>query len=316
MPQENAIVDKLLTDASQAIINENMIATQILTPAPVMQTTGKIGKLGNGHLRLLSNIQHSGKGSYPMIETITRDSDTYDIEMRGLQDKILRQEYRNVEQPFDVELETALGLFSLLEIAEEKSLSDALGDTSIITQNVTLSGNSQYNNLENAASTPLQDSRTAHATIRSKIGRKANIAIMSGNVFDSLLYHNGILDKLGFRSNRAGSLSKEELARALDVEEVLVGDGVYNAAKKGQSDDIKSIWANNLIFAHRAKSKAKYQKTLGYRVTLIGDEKRVVQKWAENTPRGSVGISADDSYDNLLTDVTCAYLIKNAVADL
>lgn len=314
MPQEKAIVDKLLTNASQAIVNEGMIARQILTPMSVVQTTGKIGKYGNAHLRLLTNIAHAGKGEYPMIDVITRQSDSYDIEMHGLFDILTRKDYANVEQPFDAELDLVMGLLSVMEIAEEKSLADTLGNDTIITQNTTLSGNAQYNNLSHADSTPLEDFREAHGTIREKIGRTANLAIMDGQTRDNLSFHSGILDKLGFKDNRAGSLSNEELARALDVKEVLVGEGVYNAAKEGQADDIQPIWGKNLIFAHRAPSAAKFQKTLGYRVALAGDEQRVVQKWDVNMPRGAKGISVDDSYDNLLTDVTCAYLIKNASA--
>ena len=314
MPQESAIVDKLLTNASQAIINENMIARDILTPISVVQTTGKIGKYGNAHLRLLANVSHAGKGQYPMIDVVQRLSDSYDIEMHGLFDILTRKDYANVEQPFDAELDLAMGLFSVLEIAEEKSLADSLTDTSIITQNTTLSGTSQYNNLTNAASTPLEDARTAHGTIRDAIGRNANICIMDGKTRDNLSYHSDILDRLGFKDNRAGSLSDEELARALGVEEVLVGEGVYNNAKEGQTDDIQPIWTPAMIYAHRAKTAAKYQKTLGYRVTLVGDEQRVVQKWDETMPRGAKGVSCDDSYDNLLTDVSCAYLIKDTVA--
>lgn len=311
MPQEKAIVDKLLTNASQAIVNEGMIARSILTPISVVQTTGKIGKYGNAHLRLLTNIAHAGKGQYPMIDVITRESDSYDVEMHGLQDILTRKDYLNVEQPFDAELDLVMGLLSVMEIAEEKSLADTLSDTSIITQNKTLSGNAQYDNLTHDDSNPLEDSREAHGTIRDKIGRKANIAIMDGKTRDNLSFHSAILDKLGFKDNRAGSLSNEELARALDVEELLVGEGVYNAAKEGQADDIQPIWGSNLIYAHRAKKAAKYQKTLGYRVTLTGDEQRVVQKQDLFSPRGAKAISVDDSYDNLLADVTCAFLIKD-----
>ena len=62
MAQESAIVDKLLSGVSNGYMPEGFIAEQILTPLTVAETTGKIGKYGNSHLRILSNTKIVGKG--------------------------------------------------------------------------------------------------------------------------------------------------------------------------------------------------------------------------------------------------------------
>ena len=317
MSQESAIVDKLLTGVSNAHIPHGFIAEQILTPLSVAETTGKIGKYGNSHLRIISNTKIVGKGKYPMVSSQTRLSDTYDVETHGLFDIITPKEYRNVSKPFDIESDVTRGLTGHLQLGKEKALADALFDTSIITQNTTLTGNAQYNNLTHADSDPLGDALVARSAIRDKIGHAPNIAIMSGKTFDTLSYHAQILDKLGFKDNRAGSLSNEELARALGVKEVLVGEAMYNAAKEGQADNLQPIWGTGIVYAYREKKSARYQKTLGYDVTLSAGKlggRRTVQKWNETMPRGAKGVSVDDSYDQLLSDTECAYLIKNAIA--
>ncbi len=311
--QKSAIVDKLLTGVSQAIMPHGFIGEEILTPLSVMQTTGLIGKYGNGHLRIQSNTVTNGRTKYPTVQTIIRDSDVYRLEMHGLQDIVTPDDYDNVEQPFDAESDIVGGMTINLQLGKEKSLADALTSTSIITQNMTLTGNDQYSNIGHADSTPLADALVARGTIRDAIGHAPNIAIMSGKVADNLSYHAAILDALGYKDNRAGTLSYEELARALKVDRVLVGEAVYNAAKEGQADDIQPVWGGDLVYAYVNRTAGKQMKTLGFDISSKTRGRRVVQKWAETTPRGANGVSVDDTYDQLLTDVSCAYLIKGAV---
>lgn len=312
--QENAIVDKLLTNVSQAIVPQGLIANQILTKVSVDQTTGKIGKYGNGHLRIQANTKITGKARYPMIELVTRSSDTYDVEENGLSDIVTKKDYLNVEDPFNAESDVVTALTTAMQLGREKALADVLTNTSIITQNTTLSGNAQYNNLSHADSVPLEDARTAHGTIRDAIGMKANTLIVPGKVYDNLTFHVGVLDKLGYKDNRAGQLTQQELARAFEVDRVLVAEAVYNSAKEGQADSIAPVWGKDMIFAYINPTAGKYMKTLGFHVRMRSMNDIQVYKNALQNPPGASEILVSNWYDDLLTDVSCAYLIKDAIA--
>lgn len=311
MSQNKALVDKLLTNVSQGYVPEGFVADKALTPLPVIQSTGKIGKYGLAHLRLESTIM-GGKGEAKRIEIRQASSDSYFVEPNGLEDLITPEEYANYEQPFDIEKDVTMQLTTLLKIAKEKALADSLRSTSILTQNTTLSGTGQFNDYVN--STPITVVNTAVATIRNNSGVVPDTMIMDLNVFNVLKYHPTIVRNLGYADNRAGQLSVDDLARAFNMKRILIADVVYNSAKEGQSDSLTPLWGKDIILAALPQAASKVQKTLGYNVFLSKEGMSKVYKYAVNNPPDSNAILCKMSYDVALTDVKCGYLIKDAIA--
>ena len=312
--QDGAVVNKLLTNVSNGYFpgKEDFIAEEILPTINVAQTTGLIGKYSNNHLRIVNTV-HKGKGNYQQLESITTSSDSYNIEDHGLFDVITENDMRNFEKPFDAEVDTTLSLVLAQMLAKENGLATARRSTAIITQNTTLSGNNQYNKLSHADSTPLADKLVADAAIRDAIGRKPNVLIASEETIDNLRFHDSLMDNLGFKFNRTGGMTVDELARAMQVEKILIGKAMYNSAKEGQTDVLTSIWGNDLIYAHVAKPALR-QKTLGFEFRKSGTSPRQVFKYNPVMPVKSKGVIVTDNYDQNLLEVNAAYLIKDAIA--
>ncbi len=308
--QSTAIVDKLLTNVSQQIVPEGYISEMILTPATGTQFTGKIGKYGNGHLRIVTTIT-GGREKFPHIETNTRSSDTYEIQTHGLAETLTKEDFANVEKPFDARKDATNQLTHMMWTVKEKALADTLADTGILTNNTTLSGTDQW---DDAASDPLGDFITARDSIQSKTGQKPNKAIMSFKVADTLRYHADLLDRMGFKDQRPGGLNDQELAKALDVKTVLVGSAVFNSAKLGQTDVIANVWDTICVFMLSPDSAALRQKTFGYEVSLKGTSQRQMFKNKQNSPPESELIQIRSMYDQLVTDVGAAFLIKDAIS--
>lgn len=310
--QMKAVVDQLLTGVSNALVAKGFIAEQILPTLSVGQYSGKIGKYGNDHLRI-ANTRQTGKQPYASVQVVTRSTDSFYIENHGLTGRVTDEDYRNAVGPFDAERDVTLSVSQIIQLDKEYNLASVLTNTSTITQNTTLSGTSQYNNRTNAASTPLEDGTIAHGTIRDATGMKANTAIMSGKVFDALRVHASLLDSLGYKDNRPGGLNEQELARALNVDRVLVGTAIYNTAAEGQTESFSPVWGKDLVYA-LIEQPTLMQKTLGYEVRLGGTSPRQVYKYNVPNPPNSTDIIVEDKYDQLLLNVDCAYLIKNAIA--
>lgn len=309
--QNGAIVSKLLTGVSNGYVPEGFIAEEVLPAKYVPQSTGKIGKYANNHLRLVNTL-HVGKGPYRQLEAVQVSSDSYDIEDHGVFDIITKKDMVNFEDPFDAEVDTALALRLALQIGKEYALSAALRNSSIITNGVTLSGNSRYSQIAHADSQPIQDSVAAHAAIRNATGMRANVVMMSGQVFDYVSRHQQILAALGYTKLPEGGLSKDSLARVLNVERVLVGEAMYNASKEGQADDLQTIWGSDMVYA-RVGAPALRQKVLGYEMRLNGDTPYETATFMPAMPRKSKGVVVTDGYDQLLLNTDCAYLIKTAI---
>lgn len=311
MAQLTAIVDKLLTNVSSIYVPDGFVSEQVLPLVTSKQKTGKLAKYGANHLR----IEHSlsgGRGEYRRVEAIVRSSTGYSIESHGLEGLVSEDDYRNVELPYKAEEDEVLGLSTLIWINKEKALGDTLTSTSVITQNTTLSGTAQFNDYAN--SDPLDKFKTARLAVRDGSGMPPNVAVMDWKVANTLAYHPGILEALGFTMNRAGQLSDAELAKAMGVEKLYIAKAMYNSSKEGQSDALSAIWGKHIVFAYAPDKAAPYQVSLGYRVALEGQSSRRVYKYSLNNPPNSTGITVDDSYDFLISNTGAGYLIKDAIA--
>lgn len=311
MAQMTAIVDKLLTNVSSAYIPQGYISESILPVLTVTQDSGKIAKYGNEHIRLENDLA-GGEATYKRVEPISRSQSTYLLEKRGLEGIVTEEDYSNVEQPYDAELDEVMGLTTKLWLRKEKSLADLLTSTSTVSQNTTLSGTSQFNDY--ASSDPLDKFKTARQTIWAASGQAPDTAVMDWQVANTLAYHPGILDALGYTQNRAGQLSEAELAKAMGVQRLLIGSAVYNSAVAGQSDSLGSVWGKNVVFLVAPTSAAKYQLSWGYRIQKAGMAPRRVTKYQLNNPPGATGVTVDDKFDFVEINDACGYLIKDAIA--
>ena len=312
MAQLKAQVDKLLTNVSQMYIPEGFISEDILPNLGVKQKTGKLAGYGNNHLRLV-NTKMGGRGRAARFEPILRKADDlYSIESHGLEGVVTEDDYDNVEEPFEAENDETLGLSTTLWVGKENGVAAVLFDTAVITQNVTLSGTSQFNDYTN--SKPLETFRDAQNAIFGATGVMPNRGIMGQNTFNTLKYHPAILRSLGFADNRAGTLKVAEVAHAMSVEILHIGSAAYNTAKLGQTDALAQIWGKSILMYYAPKKAAKYQQSLGYYLTLKKRGPRRVFKYNVNNPPGSKAIIVQDDYEYRLTNVKCAYLIKDAIA--
>ena len=311
MSQQKAIIDKLLTNVSSAYIPEGFISESLFPVVESMQKTGKLAKYGTDHLRVEQTVI-GGQGEYSRISTQVRSNSNYSIEGHGLTGLVTEDDYSNVEKPYDAEADETLGITTTIMVGKEKGLADTLSDTSVLTQNTTLSGTSQWSDYTN--SDPIDDFITARQAVKDGCGFPPDLAFMSWDVFQQLKYHPGILDALGYKENRKGGLTGEELKDVLDVKRILVGMASYESAKKGQTSSLASIWGKHLVFAKMPAKAMKYQTSLGYCFKLKGRKQRRVFKWAVNNPPKSKMILVDDHYDYAITNANAGYLIKDAVA--
>lgn len=311
MSQIKAIVDKLLTNVSSIYVPEGYISESILPNLSVKQKTGKIGKYGANHLRIV-NSKMGGRGRAARFEPIVRDSDLYSIESHGLEGLVVEDDYDNVEEPFDAEKDETRGLTSTLWTAKEFAIASVLFDTAIITQNITLAAaTDKYSDYLN--SKPLENFRDGQNVILDGCGKMPNRGIMSQKVFNTLKYHPAILRSLGFADNRAGTLKIAEVAHAMGVDMLHIGDAAYNTAKLGQEDVLAQIWGDSILMYFAPKAAAKYQLSLGYYMTLKKRGPRRVFKYKVNNPPNSTAIIVQDDYQYALTNVKCGYLIKDVL---
>lgn len=311
MSQLRAIVDKLLTGVSSAYVPKDFICEEVLPTIQSKQYSGLLGKYGTNHLRIENSVK-GGRGKYRQVETRVYSTTSYLIEGHGLEGFVSKEDYANVEEPFDAERDEVMGITTSLWIEKEYALASTLNNTSVITQNTTLSGTAQFNDYAN--SDVLGVVTTAKNTILNAAGVMPNLAVMDIYTWNIMRFHPQLLDQLGFKWDRPGGMQQDEIARALGVDKVLYSSARYDSSKEGQAASLTSVWGKGLVFMVSPDKAEIMQKSVGYLVRPIGSQPRKVYKETNFNPPGSTKVLVEDEYDMLISDATCAYLIANAVA--
>jgi hypothetical protein len=308
MSQTTAIVDKLLSNVSNMYVPEGFIADKILPSVVVKESTGKFAKYGTGHLRIYDDLV-GGKAEARRVDSIERSNSTYNLLDHSLEGVVTESDLANVETPYNAEADEVIGLTTILQLNKEKAIADVITNDAVITNGDSLAGPDQFN--EGATSDPLGVSKSAGDLILDGCGMMPNKIVMSQKVYNCLKYHPQILTQLGFAMNRAGTLSMQDLCKAFDVEEILIGSVAYESAKKGQTSALTQLWGKHMVFMYTPKTAAKYQVSAGYQVKKAS---RKVSKYDLNNPMGAKGILVLDQYSFELTQVGAMALYKDVIA--
>ena len=309
--QLQAQISKPLTDVSLQTVSQGLIADEVLPEKKTKQYSGIIGAYGQEHLRN-EDDEGGGRGGYKRVDSVDYDlTKTFLIKNRGLEDIVTEEDRANYEEIFDAESDKVVALTQKVSISKELRCASKLTSTAYLTNNVTLSGTSQFSDLNN--SDPLGVIATAHAVGVNKKGMQFNTAIIPNLVKLTLKRHPQILAELGYSPNRAGYISDSELADIFQVQKIIWAGGIYNSAKKGQANSISQIWGSNIVLYHRAPSAAEKQLCLGYLMRPMSAPKRQVYKYAINNPPNATGIIVKEGYDFAIADADSGYLIKSVI---
>jgi hypothetical protein len=307
-----AIVDKLLTGVSSMYKPEGFICEMLLPEIQSKQYSGLLGKYGTNHLRIENSIK-GGRGKYRRVETIVRTTTGYNIEGHGLEGMVTKEDYANVEDPFDAERDETYGLSNVLFLEKEKALADTLTSTAIMTANVTLSGTSQFSDYNNSSPIGIVSTGLA-ALIDQGIPASQVTMAMDELVLNKLRFHPELVDALGYKFQRPGGLSGEELAKAFGIKKILVANARYESAKESQTSSLAAVWGKHIVMGAFPDKAQIMQKSVGYMVRPTGGQPRKVYKQANFNPPGSSAILVEDEYDMLISDALSGYLIKAVIA--
>lgn len=311
--QLNAVQDLLLTNVSAAYVpsDAELLSEKIFPVIESDMSTGKLGKYGTGHLRIESSLA-GGRSKFRTVSQTIRSTLSYSIDSHGLEGVVSKDDYRNVQLPFDAEKDEVMALSGNIMLEKEQILATALTNTAVLTQNTTLVGVQQFNDYAN--SDPISVFATARQAVRSGCGVLPNVCMMDWQVYNKLRFHPQLLDALGFKWDRPGGLKEDELGLALDIDKILIAKGMYESAKEGQASSLAPIWGKGIVLGVAPDKAAPRQVSLGYQVRYRGSAPRKVYKYVPGNPPGATAILVEDEYQYLISNANAAYVIAAAIA--
>lgn len=307
--QTKGYLDKALSGVSNGYFNKELIADLVLPKVMSKNYTGKIGGYNPNHLSRHDTLM-KGEAQARRVNAVDYNFNAlYEIGEYGLHDVVTKRDYADVEDPFDAESDTTEALTQLMQIDKEVSLASVLFNSSIITQ--TSSPGTKW---DNSSSSILTDIVLAKSTIKSEVQAIANAAIIGYKLAESLRRSALLMDALGYKYNRVGQLTDDELAKALNVEQLFIGTASYNSANEGQAANIVDIWnEESCLFYVKPQSAAKKQISLGYHIAPTGASGRQVFKSDINNPPESKMIVITEAYVQKIMDVNAGYLFTNCL---
>lgn len=307
MPQvQDYIIDPVLTNMSVGFTNPALIAEMLFPRINVKSRTGFYYVFDKTKFRteddLRSGINRANRVDYGMTKTAYGPLLEHSLE-EGIEYEV-RDTYPS---PHDARADATENVSDKLALGHEKAVASILGDTSILTQNTTLSGNDQWSDYGN--SDPFDDIETGFVEIQSNGMVTANTASMGFEVWSKLKNHPDLLGRLSTASVR--TLTTELFGALVGVEKVLIGKAMENTAVEGQSDILAFVWGKNFVLSYITPRPGIKKVTFGYTLQVAGA--RVVDRWDEPWNKAEF-VRATDYYEAKLVNLEAAYLIKNAIA--
>jgi Phage major capsid protein E len=303
--QQSVVVDPALSNVSIKYMNDVFIADQIFPMVKVAKQTGKYYVYDKSNLRINQTTRAAGAGANEVDFGLSTSS--FACDDHALKEFVADEIQDQADAALNPLVDATESVTEQLLLDRENKLATIMGDTAQITNNTTLSGTSQWSDYSN--SDPIGDVRTARTTVHQNTFKKPNTLIMSKPVFDMLIEHPAIIERIKY--SQLGVVTQELLARVFQVEKILVGEAGSNTAKEGQTDSLSYVWGKNAIVCFVAPQIRLKQITLGYCFTY---SQRLVKRWRDEDREGTYVRVGNDNYVFVVVAVGAGYLIKNAIA--
>lgn len=299
-------VDTVLTQMSVAYQNGQLIGTQLM---PRVEVNGRVGfyYVFDKSRFNINDSRRTGTSRANRISNGMSKTAFGPLSEHSLEEAVEYEVRDTYPTPHDARVDATQDVTDALDLGLEKEIADMLTNTSVITQNVTLSGTDQWSDYAN--SDPFDDIQTGIDTIKAASGVTPNTLTLGYQVWSKLRHHPDLLGRMSVASVRV--LTTQMLADLLGLEKVLIGDAVHNTADEGQTAVMGYVWGKHALLSYTTGRPGIRQISLGY--TLQVEDARYVDRWDEPWVKSEF-VRANDYYEPKVVAVEAGYLIKNAVA--
>lgn len=206
-------------------------------------------------------------------------TDNYRARYWSLHRDLDEQVLENYDDPLDAEIETTEWLSLQAMIRKERLWSDqyfvagvwATDSVGVVSpaggpiQTDFVFWNDYVNSI------PIADVRAARSFMKRNTGKKANIMIIGNDVFDTLMDHPDIVERINRGQTTGPALADlDSLSRMFQMEQILVMGGIYNTAAPGEAEANVFIGGNHAVIAYRPPNPGRMTPAAGYTFTWTG----------------------------------------------
>lgn len=309
MANQPIYLDPALTGVANAWFNkaEDFIASKLMPTVPVKKETFKVAQYGKENLIIPANSLRTGDAKAKSINYSRQFVQGQPLAEHSLSDAVFKDDYDQTDTPFEPEADTVENILSVMELIDEQAMINVVTNPSIVTNNTTLSGTSQWSDLYH--SSPLTDIKNA---VNASLFVDFNTLVLGRNDYNTLIVHPEIRDYLKW--TLPGGVTYEALMSVLSqfgIERVLIGKAKANLAPEGTTPNIQRLWQHNVLLAYVTDRPGRKVVNGGYKFQLE-NAREVTKEYINNPPKTELVVRDFYNYQLLLPEAY--YLIQNAFA--
>lgn len=254
---------------------------------------------------------------------------TYNCTVWAMHKDVDDQVRANSDNPLSPDRDATIFLTQQALISRELQWVSAYFNTGIWTGNAAGAANSDatFSNNVNLAywdqstSTPIADMRHAKTLMRlNSAGYPGNVGVFSRPVFDKLVDHPDFIDRMNRgQTEGAAMANRQDMAKILELDEVLVMDSVYNTAAQGAAESNSYIGGLGAGLFHRPKNAGLMTASAGYTFNwkgLVGSvgSAGIRIKSFRMEPIASDRIEIDAAYSFGMVSADCGFFFNNIIS--
>lgn len=221
------------------------IGNQVFPTIDVAKQAGNFGKIPLKQLLQQRDTARAPGAGYSRGNW-TFDKATFATEEHGAEEPVDDREAEMYAEYFDAELLATARAMSAVTGNAEQRIADAVFNTTTWTgASLTTAITNEWDDATNAV--PLTDVEAAVRKVWDGSGLMANALILNWRAYRNLRNVAQIIDRVkyqGFMDARAGTITRNALALAFDLEFVIVAGGAKNSANEGQAATPVVIWSD------------------------------------------------------------------------
>lgn len=261
-------VNKPLTNISVAFLQDQkaFIATRLFPIVPVEKQsdvyfTYSTSDLMRDDMRPRAPSTESAGSGYGIDNTAN-----YYCKPYALHQDVSDQLLANADSPLKPESDATRILAQKMMIGRERLWATAYIAGSTWASNwqgkAATPGANEFLQWDAASSDPIKDIAKADAVIHGLTGFHANKLVVARNVYQILKNHSAVLDRVKY--TQKGPVTLDLLAGIMDLDEVLVADGIYNSAAEGATASLSYIISKKALLCYSAPAPSIMAPSAGY----------------------------------------------------
>ena len=300
-----------LSAVAIAYRNTKLIADDVLPRVPVPDQSFKYLSYPKGTFFTVPDTKVGRKSAPGQVEMSATEATDSTVD-HALDDPVPNADIQAAESQPNLPnplMKSTEFVTDLLELAREKRTADLVfAAANYATGNKsTLSGTSQWSHTSSDPVTAIMDALDAMIM-------RGNVLVIGRAAFTKLAMHAKICKAVFGNNTDAGIVQRQQLAALFELDEVLVGEGWINTAKKGQAATMVRVWGKHAVLAHRNKN-ADTQRGTTFGMTAQWGARIAGSEYDKNIGmRGGQIVRVGESVKELLLANDLAYMFEDAVA--